>query len=164
MEILGRSRAVSNTNVSLLHDFSISHIRRCIRSVTQLKETFQSGRRVLGTIAIVAVRQEHDKSILNIPFRFSRDDFGVDHNLSSVSEISELGFPKAESVRVSLGISIFESKYGVLRQVRSSRNEVSYTTSVGDNRVDRNIRAISVLIEDMSVSVREGSSLNILSR
>ena len=93
MEILSRGRAVSNNNVSLLKDISVWQLRRFIRAVTELQESLESGGRVFRTISIITVRKEHHQSVFNIPLRFSRDDFSVNHNLSTVSEVSELGFP-----------------------------------------------------------------------
>lgn len=113
MEILSGGGTVSNANVGLLHDISVSLLTRNIGAVTQLQESLESGRGVLGTISIVSVGKEHDETVLNIPLRFSRDNLGVNHDLSTVGEVTKLGFPKAESVRVSLGVSIFESKDSV---------------------------------------------------
>jgi len=164
MEVLSRGRAVSNNDVSLFQNVSVSLISGSIGGVTQLKESLQSGGGVLGTIAVIAVRQEHDQSILNVPLGLSRDDFSINHNLGSIGKISELSFPETESVGVGLGVTILESKDSVLGQVRASSDEVSDATSVGDDRVDRDVRAISVLVEDVGVSVGESSSFNILSR
>lgn len=164
MEVLSRGRAVSNNDVSLFQNVAVSLFTGSIRGVTQLKESLQSGGGVLRTIAVIAVRQEHDQSILNVPLGLSRDDFSINHNLGSIGKISELSFPEAESVGVGLGVTILESKDSVLGQVRASSDEVSDAASVGDDRVDRDVRAISVLVEDVGVSVGESSSFNILSR
>jgi len=164
MEILSGGGAVSNANVGLLHDFSVSLLTGNVGGVTQLQESLESGGGVLGTISIVTMGKEHDETVLDIPLRFSRDNLGVNHDLSTVGEVTELGFPEAESVRVGLGVSVFESKDSVFRQVRASSDEVSDTTSVGNDRVNWYVRAVLVLVVDRSMSVGEGSSLNILSR
>jgi len=130
MEILSGGRAVSNNDVSLLKDVPVSHLRRLVRTVTELQESLQPGRGVLRTISIVTMRKQHHQPVFNIPLRFSGDYFSVNHNLSTVSEVSELGFPKAESVRVGLGVPVFEPENCVLRKMRASSDEVSDATSV----------------------------------
>ena len=60
MEILSRSRAVSDNDVGLFENVSISIFSGSIGSVTQLEETFKSSGGVLGTISIVSMREEHD--------------------------------------------------------------------------------------------------------
>jgi len=82
--------------------------------------------------------------------------------LSTVGEVTELGFPQDESVRVGLGIAILEAEDSILRKVRVGSDKVSCAVSTRDARVDRHIAAIFVLVEHVSVSVREGSTLNIL--
>tara|TARA_B110000503_G_scaffold99557_1_gene148953 strand:+ start:208 stop:420 length:213 start_codon:yes stop_codon:yes gene_type:complete len=65
---------------------------------------------MLWSLAIKSMRKEHDKSILNIPFCFSGDNKLVNDNLSSVGKVTELCFPEAESVWVSLSVTKLISK------------------------------------------------------
>jgi len=82
--------------------------------------------------------------------------------LSSVSEISELGFPQAERVGVGGGVTILETQDSVFGQVRVRGDEVSDTGLLFSDGVDGDVESILVLVEAVSVSVREGSSFHIL--
>jgi hypothetical protein len=75
--------------------------------ITQLEVTFDSARGVLGTIAIVTVREQHHKAGFHVPLGFTRCDHCVNDDLSFIREITELSFPKDESVRVSLSVTVF---------------------------------------------------------
>ena len=82
--------------------------------------------------------------------------------MSTVSEISKLGFPKAERVGVGGGVTILETQDSVLGQVRVRGDEVSDAGLLFSDGVDGDVESILVLVEAVSVSVREGSSLHIL--
>lgn len=57
------------------------------------------------TIAIISVRQKHHKTIVNVPFSFSRHNELINDDLSTVGKVTELCLPKAKSVWVSLRVS-----------------------------------------------------------
>ena len=54
---------------------------------------------MLGSLAFVAVGEEHDEAAGLSPFRLRRRDELVDHDLRTVGEVAELGFPNHERVR-----------------------------------------------------------------
>ena len=119
---------------------------------------------MLRALSIITMRQEHNETVLDVPLLLTRANELIDHDLSTVSEVTKLSLPKDESVRVGLGIAILETKDSVLREMRVGSDEVSCLISRGKHTVDGHVAAILVLVEHVSVSVREGSTLNILSR
>src|SRR5690348_9031258 len=81
VEVLRRRRAVRDPQVLL---------RR------KLQEALEAGARVLGAVALVAVRQEERESGRFPPLRKPGGDELVDDDLRSVDEVAELGLPEDE--------------------------------------------------------------------
>lgn len=119
---------------------------------------------MLGSVSIITVGKEHHETVLNIPLGLSRCHHGVDHSLCAISEIAELRLPEAERVRVGLCVAVFKTKDSVLTEVTARGNEVSHSAAMRYHAVNRNVATIFVLVENVSVSVREGTTLDILSR
>lgn len=61
--------------------------------ITEKEESLRSARGMLRSIAVIAVRQENNKTVLNIPFGLSRAQELIDDDLSTVDEVTELCFP-----------------------------------------------------------------------
>ena len=83
--------------------------------------------------------------------------------MGTVGKVTELSLPEDKSVRVSRGVALLETKDGVLRQVTVRSNECARRVVLG-NAVDGHVVSVSVLEEDVSVSVRESTSFDILAR
>lgn len=66
------------------------------------------------SLAIVAMRQQHYKTILDIPLSLARADELINYYLSTISEVTELSLPKNKGVGVSLRIAQLESEHGKL--------------------------------------------------
>jgi len=114
-------------------------------------------------ITIETVRQQHNETVMNVPLSFTRGHKLIDHNLGAISEITELGLPKSQGVGESLGVTIFETKDGVLRQVRAGSNETTALFLAGELSLgDRAVVTITVLVENVGVSVGEGTALDVL--
>ena len=84
MEILSRRRRITNLQIIL---------------GAELEKAFQTGRRVLGALAFVAMRQKHDKPAFLLPFILGSGYILIDDHLSAVGKIAELGFPYYQVVR-----------------------------------------------------------------
>lgn len=69
---------------------------------------------MLGAGAIIAVRQKHDQTRLDVPLGLTGSHKLIDHDLSTVSKVTELGLPEAEGVGVRLSVTLFETEDGVL--------------------------------------------------
>src|ERR1039458_2609315 len=73
---------------------------------------------MVGSLALVAVRQpQHDPGAL-APLLLARADELVDDRLGAVDEIAELGFPEDQRVRPGDRVAVLESDRRVLRQQR----------------------------------------------
>jgi hypothetical protein len=99
--------------------------------------------------------------MLYVPLRFSWGDHGIYNNLGAIGEVTKLSLPNCEGIRMRLSISILVSKDCILRKMRVADLETLYLC-IWNDWWHGNIRLISFLIEDNSVSVRECSTLNIL--
>ena len=70
--------------------------------VAELEISFHAGGRMLRTLTVIAVRQQHDQAIMNVPFGFARYNELIDNDLSSIGKITKLGLPKAKCIWISL--------------------------------------------------------------
>ena len=97
-----------------------------------------------------------------IPLGFSRDNELVDNYLSPVGEVSKLCLPETESVWIGLRVTQLVAEHCEFRQVRIACNK-STNITLRSYVVDWDVETIHVLVKYMSMSVRECSSLNVLS-
>src|SRR5712692_7928843 len=77
----------------------------------ELQVALEARRRVLRTLALVAVRQEHREAAEPPPFRLARGDELVDHDLRAVGEVAELRFPDDELVRLRGRVAVLEAEH-----------------------------------------------------
>ena len=163
MEVVCCGSAVGKREVHMLSDPSLTLLlsRWHIISIWQLEESLNATRRVFRASAIVAVRQKHYKTRPYIPLAFSRSNELINHNLSAVCKVTELSLPKYKRRWVGTCVSLLEAKNSILRQVRVRRDEMSRRVVLSD-WVYRNVESITILMENVSVSVREGTSFYIL--
>src|SRR5207342_1615777 len=103
MEELARGRAVDDADVVL---------RR------ELEEALEARARVLGPVALVAVRQQQRQARRLAPLRQPCRDELVDDDLGAVDEVAELRLPENERLRRRRGIAVLEADAGVLRERR----------------------------------------------
>ena len=75
-----------------------------------LEEAFEASRRVFRALAFVAVGQKQDDAAGALPLGFTGADELVDHNLSAIGEVAELGFPDAEHLGVIKGVAVVEAE------------------------------------------------------
>ena len=101
--------------------------------------------------------------MLYVPLRFSWGDHGIYNNLGAIGEVTKLSFPNCEGIRMRLSISILISKDCILRKMRVADLE-TLDLCVGNNWWHGNIRFVSFLIEYNCMSMRECSTLDILTR
>src|SRR5258707_13918321 len=101
MEDLRRRRAVRDADVLL-------------RAL--LQEALEPRTRVLGPVALVAVREKQRQPRGLPPLRAARDDELVDHDLGAVHEVAELSLPQNEGVRCGDRIAVLEAERRILRE------------------------------------------------
>ena len=78
------------------------------------EEPFEPGAGVLGPLALVAVRQEHDQAAAPAPLRLGRGDELVDDHLGAVGEVAELGLPHDQHVGLVERVAVVEAEHGGL--------------------------------------------------
>jgi hypothetical protein len=109
---------------------------------------------VFRALSIETVGKQHNQAIVYIPFSFTRYDKLVYHNLSAISEISKLSFPKSEGVRQCLCITILKAQNSVFRQMRVAGNKLaSFLLRILHGLADWAIVTVFILEEHVSVSV-----------
>jgi hypothetical protein len=81
--------------------------------VAELKESFNSCRGMLWSLTIHTVGQVHYDTRLLFPFSLTRYDKVIDHDLSTVGEITELSFPDDKIIWIANTVSILKSKHTV---------------------------------------------------
>lgn len=166
MEVIGCCRAIYNLHISLSEDIFIVVIHSVkwykLVLIAKLEVSLGSGRWVLWTCTIVSVRQQHYKAVLHIPFCLTRCNELIDNNLGTISKITELRFPKSQTIWIGLCISKLVTKHSELREMWVRGNEPSIR-SLWHCVIYRIIITISILVKNMSVSMRESSSFDVLS-
>ena len=131
----------------------------------QLQEAFDASRGVVGTLPLVAVRQQqYDVGQLS-PLGFARADELVDDRLRSVDEVAELRLPQHQGVGISHGVAVFEADGRVLRQRRVVHQE---TAAVGRpvraprQQVQRGELGTGVRVDHHGVALGEGAAPGVL--
>ena len=87
----------------------------------------------------------------------------IDDYLGTVGKIAELCLPEAESVGIGLRVAKLISQDSEFRQMGVRCDELS-TNTLWDGIIDGSVLAVLILVEDVSMSMREGTSLHILAR
>ena len=166
MEVVGSCRAVDNLDVYLLQNVSvlivqIAFVWNYVILIAELQVSLWPAGRVLWALSIVAVREEHHDSALHIPLGFLGGDELVNDYLGTVGEVAELSLPQNKCIWVSHRVPELIPEDCELREVGVGSEEV-LLHSVREDVFDWTVEAFPVLENNFSVSVREGSSFNIL--
>ena len=112
VEQVRRRSRVSNLDIAVLM-LAVQLVSRWENTgilIAKLEITLQSARGVLGTLAIVTVRQRHHETRALEPLRLARGDELVNDTLSVVGEVTELGLPHHESVGRGERVAVLEAK------------------------------------------------------
>ena len=94
-----------------------------LSSAASSEEALDAGRGVLGALALVAVREQHDEAGGLVPLVLGGHDELVDDDLGAVHEVAELRLPDDEGVLVGDRVAVLEAERGELRQQRVVRPE-----------------------------------------
>jgi len=160
MEVVGRSGNVANLPVGLLDGTAVFERRNDIGVVVGLlEEALETSGRVLGALAFVAVREEHNETRLLLPLVFLRSQKLVDDDLGTVSEVAELSLPENESIGGFERVAEFKAKDAEFGEVRVRDGEGGL---VGGDIVERNVLALGGLVVDDGVAVGEGTTFDVL--
>ena len=115
--------------------------------------------RVLGPLALHAVRQQHDQAAQALPFVFGRGDELVDDHLGDVDEVAELRFPANQGVRRVERVAPFEAEDADFGKRAVVDLKVRL---VGAQMPEPRVPAAGLCIEDDRVPVAEGAAADIL--
>ena len=100
MEQVGRGGHASNLHIAILV-LTFELVWRWVHPgffVTELEVAFHSAGRVLGTLAIIPMRERHDQSRTLQPLDLTGGDELVNNTLGVVGEITELSLPHYEGI------------------------------------------------------------------
>lgn len=161
VEVVGGGGAVCDLHVAVLV-LTLERLRAGEDArilVTQLQETLHTARRVLGTLTIVTVRHGHDQTGTLEPLDLTRGNELVNDTLSVVGEVTKLSFPDDKSIGRGEGVTILEAQDTELRQAGVADAE---GTLVFADVLKRSVGTLRLLIVHNSVTLREGTTLNVL--
>src|SRR5438034_483233 len=82
----------------------------------ELEEALEARARVLGALALVAVREEQHEAAHALPLRLRAGEELVDDHLRAVDEVAELRLPEDQPARVGEAHAELEAEHGVLGQ------------------------------------------------
>ena len=82
----------------------------------ELQEALEAGRRMLGTLAFIAMRQEQRQVAEATPLGLARADELIDDHLRAIREVAELAFPDHESARLRGRVAVLEAHDGLFGQ------------------------------------------------
>ena len=113
---------------------------------------------MLRSLSIHAVRKRKDNSWLFFPFGLSANYEIVDCDCCSIGKVSKLSLPNDQTVWICDWVSILKAKDTVLAEMT-----VGYSDWIWDGFQEDMFFNISFLVTDESMTMREGTSLYILS-
>src|SRR5688500_1070835 len=82
----------------------------------KLEKALEARARVLGPLALVAVREEQHEAAILVPLGAPRADELIDDDLRAVAEVAELRFPENHRFGSNHAVSVFEPHHGELGQ------------------------------------------------
>src|SRR5690606_5951856 len=126
---------------------------------TELQVALQARRRVFRALPFITMWQQHGQTAESAPLVLTTGDELVDHNLSTVGEVTELSFPDHQCVRHGGGIAIFERQYRLFREEGVIQIE-AWLTFV--QVLQRNVCAAVLLVVQRGMAMREGSTSHVL--
>src|SRR5277367_7136790 len=74
---------------------------------SKLEEALHARRGVLGTLAVVPVREKHDDAGEQPPLSFASGNELIDDRLRTVNEVAELRLPEDEGFGIVAGVAVF---------------------------------------------------------
>jgi len=144
VEILGRRGGIDDLHVFLR---------------AELEEALEAGAGVLGALAFVAVREEHDDRGGAAPLRLGGGDELVDDDLRAIREIAELGLPDAEHRGVVHRVAVVETEHGVFGE-RAIINAEGLL--LRRDVLERNEWLAGLFVVEDGVAVAEGATAAVL--
>ena len=127
----------------------------------ELEIALQTSRRMLRSLALIAMRQQADEARHAQPLALARRDELVEEHLRAIGEIAELGFPHDKRIGLGEGVAIFEAEHRLFREHRIDDLETGLPVA---NVVQRHVARLRLLIDQHRMALGEGAALAILPR
>ena len=127
----------------------------------QHEEPLEPGRRVLGSLALEAVRQQQHQAAALAPLVFGGDDELVDDRLRAVGEVAELRFPAHQRVLVGDRVAVLEAERRELREhgvVDHERRRVS------PRCCERRVLRLGLVVDEHRMPLAERAPPRVLAR
>src|SRR5690606_23783684 len=125
----------------------------------ELEEALQAGRRVLGALAFVAVRQEQYETAALAPLLLGRRQELVEDDLCAVGEVAELRLPEYERRRIGHRVPVLEGADGVLGEQAVVNEQLRLTFA---DVVERDVLLTRLLVVEDRVAVAERAAPRVL--
>ncbi len=126
---------------------------------TQLQVTLQTRGGVLRPLPFITMRQQHGQAAQASPLVLAAGDELVDHDLSTVGEVTELGFPDHQSVRHGGRIAVFECQHGFFGEEGIVQVEARLAFV---QVLQRDVGAAVLLVVQRRMAMREGTATDVL--
>ena len=114
---------------------------------------------MLGSGALVTVRQEQHEAAEALPLGLTRTDELVDDDLRAVGEIAVLGLPDHQTVRLGRGIAVLEPHDGLFRQ---HGVEHLHARLMLADMLQRQEGVVGILVVQHRVPMEEGAASAVL--
>src|SRR5213083_460734 len=125
----------------------------------ELEEALEARARVLGALALVAVREEQHEAAHALPLRLRAGEELVDDHLRAVDEVAELRLPEDQPAGVGEAHAELEAEYGVLGQHAVDDAE---RRLVAPDVVERDVAVAGVDVVEGGVALAEGAAARVL--
>ncbi len=123
------------------------------------EEALDAGRRVLGALTLVPVRQQQHQPVALTPLVLGGDDVLVDDDLGAVDEIAELGLPHDQRIGVGVRVAVLETHRRVLGEQRVVDPEVGLgSLEIGE----RDPRVAGLVVEQRRMALAERAAPGVL--
>src|SRR2546428_5954237 len=125
----------------------------------ELEEALEACARVLGALALVAVREEQHEAAHALPLRLGAGEELVDDHLRAVDEVAELRLPEDQPARVGEAHAELEAEHGVLGQHAVDDAE---RRLVAPDVVERDVGVAGLDVVEDGVALAEGAAARVL--
>ena len=126
----------------------------------ELEVALHAGAGVLGPLAFVAVREQHDETGEQAPLGFAGGDELVDDDLRAVGEVAELGLPEDEGLGIVAGVAVLEAEARGLGEQRVVDLEAGLR--IGSMWSSGDIVDFGLDVDEDGVALVEGAALRVL--
>ena len=137
----------------MLHTWMLSSAQSC-------RNRSSRAERVLGPLALEAVRQQQHEAVGAQPLGLARGDVLVDDDLRAVGEVAELRFPQHQRLGIGAGEAVLEAEHAVFATAGCRRPRTCRAAAWHSGMYLRSV----VLVDPDRVALAERAAARILAR